>query len=101
MIKRVFSIIGPFHIAITALVLILSWYTIFGQQGLYRLVELRKINKGMGVEIASLKNQIEEREGKMALFGDSLYLETVVRQELGYVKPGEVIFQLSPVIPTR
>lgn len=90
------SAISPFHIGVAAIVIILSWYTIFGNQGLYRLYELKLENRRMKEEILNLKDEIKAREKQMALFSDPTYLETIVRQELGYVKPGEIIFQLSP-----
>lgn len=88
--------ISPFHIAVALLIAALCWFTIFGNQGLYRLHELKKTNQKMRHEISSLKEQIKDRENQITLFSDPVYLEKIVRQELGYVKPYEVIFQLSP-----
>ena len=95
-IKKAVRAISPFYLITSFVSLLLLFFTIFGGQGLIKLGEIKKVNHQMKSEIVSLKDQIKDRERQMKLMEDPVYLETVVRQELGYVKPWEVIFQLTP-----
>lgn len=95
-IKKAVGAISPFYLVTASLTLFILFFTIFGGQGLIKLGEIKKVNHNMKSEIAFLKDQIKDRERQMKLMEDPVYLETVVRQELGYVKPWEVIFQLTP-----
>jgi cell division protein FtsB len=55
-------------------------------------VQVRKVaaeNLEVGVEIARLRRQVR------ALQGDPAALERAAREELGFVRPGELVFRLE------
>lgn len=95
-IRKLITSISPFYLAIGSVVMFLLYFTVFGNQGMIKLGEINRTNQQMKTEVASLKDQIKERERQILLIDDPVYLESIVRQELGYVKPMEVIFQLTP-----
>jgi cell division protein FtsB len=70
-----------------------TWFAVFGDQGLYQLHRTARLKAQLKKEIARLKDKIAELKDKKALLNDPKHLELVIRQELGYVKPGEVVFQ--------
>jgi len=73
------------------------WLAIFGDQGLYQLHKTRHHLADLGKEAISLENTIKKLEEDKALLSNPKHLEWVIRQELGYVKSGEVVFQqMSP-----
>ena len=57
-----------------------------------------KLKKELKEEIARLQNEIEGLKGEKELLYNPSRLELVIRQELGYVKEGEVVFKakISP-----
>ncbi len=65
--------------------------------GLSHLQELRLEEERLGRELAELDRKIESlQEEKNLLETDLAYLEKVVREELGLVKPGEMVYKLVP-----
>ncbi|MBI4115494.1 MAG: septum formation initiator family protein [Candidatus Omnitrophica bacterium] len=65
--------------------------------GLSRYQELRLEEERLGRELAQLDKQIQNlQEEKELLEKDQDYLEKVIREELGLVKPGEMIYKLVP-----
>lgn len=84
-------------IAICAAVLSFLWFSIFGDQGLYHLHKANELSKELKKSIEHQKKKIEGLGNKKGLLNNPAHLELVIRQELGYVKSGEVVFQqMSP-----
>ena len=56
----------------------------------------------MGLELKDLEGKIKKlREEKNLLQNDMTYLEKVIREELGFVKPGEMVYKLVPENKTK
>ena len=65
--------------------------------GFSRLQELRSEEERLTRELAELDRQMRGlREEKSLLENDLTYLEKVIRDELGLVKPGEMVYKLIP-----
>ena len=70
--------------------------------GLSRLQELRLEEERLGRELAELDREIRTlQEEKELLQKDQAYLEKVIREELGLVKPGEMVYKLVPEKPSK
>ncbi len=81
----------------TCLVLLLSC-TVFGERGLMRIYELKREKQRVEHNI----NQLTEENMKMrqtikALRNDRDYIERIARQDLGLLKPDEVVYQFTTV----
>jgi cell division protein FtsB len=73
------------------------WFAVFGNHGLYHLHKSIKMRNSLKEEVGQLKNRIETLKNNKELLNDPSHLEMVIRQELGYVKQDEVVFQqMSP-----
>ena len=70
-----------------------TWFAIFGDQGLYQLHRTNRLKTQLKKDIVDLKEKITELKNKKELLNDPKHLELIIRQELGYVKPDEVVFQ--------
>ena len=65
--------------------------------GLSKLQELRTEEERLGRELADLEKKIQVlREEKNLLQHDVAYAEKVIREELGLVKPGEMVYKILP-----
>lgn len=65
--------------------------------GLSRYQELRSEEERISRELADLQRQIKSlQEEKSLLEKDQAYLEKVIREELGLVRPGEMVYKLVP-----
>lgn len=72
--------------------------------GLSRFQELRLEEERLSRELAQLESQIKAlREEKELLEKDQAYLEKVIREELGLVRPGEIVYKVvqenNPPVP--
>jgi cell division protein FtsB len=72
-------------------------YHLYARSGLARAIELRRDLRGLRLRNAQLaaENERLSREAE-ALRTDPAALERVARAELGWVRPGELIVDLSP-----
>ena len=65
--------------------------------GLSRYQELRFEEERLSRELTDLNQKIQKlREEKELLQKDQTYLEKVIREELGLVRPGEMVYKLVP-----
>ena len=63
--------------------------------GLSRYQELRQEEERLSKELADLNQKILKlNEEKQLLQKDQAYLEKVIREELGLVRPGEMVYKL-------
>ena len=79
---------------LTALILLLFVYTIFGERGAIHLWRLR--GEKIALDEKNYRLQMENdalRQRVARLRSDDLYLEQVAREELNLVRPGEIIYR--------
>lgn len=79
----------------SAIALLLFFWIYFPQVSHYR--QLRLEEEELDRQIAQLDQKIKNlTEEKKLLENDPLYLEKVIREELGLVKPDEVVYKFIP-----
>lgn len=80
-------------IAIGVLVLFVFIYL----PGISRYHELKSEEERLTRELREIDSQIQKlQEEKTLLQNDLVYLEKVIREELGLVKPGEMVYKVVP-----
>lgn len=88
MLRRFFAVLG----VTLALALVLGWIYL---PSITRYRELKSESDRLKLKIreidAQIKNLADERH---LLQTDVAYLEKVIREELGFVKPGEIVYEL-------
>ena len=76
---------------------LLILFVFFYLPGLSRVQELRLEEERLSKELADLDREIRAlKEEKELLQKDQSYLEKVVHEELGLVRPGEMVYKLVP-----
>ena len=84
---------------------ILPWVGLFllfisgllGDRGILRLHQLKQEQERLEASIREQeKTKLELTREVRALHGDPKYLEQLARDELGLVRPGEVVYQFPP-----
>lgn len=91
--------INPIPMLAILLTLVFWWLLIFGDQGLLTwrgLAEKRRELIDQQTRLTEKQRQLEE---EMQRLQDPHYVEPIIRRELGYVKPGETVFQFSDEAP--
>jgi cell division protein FtsB len=80
--------------------LALGWlpYQLYGRTGLARLVKLRGELSAIRAESAQLAAEGARLRAEVALYEEdpNLAVERAAREELGLVKPGEIVFRVNP-----
>lgn len=84
---------NPLQWAMLAVFVAFCWFAVFGNQGLYTYTKLLTTQKALRAEAVMLQAKAEELRREEKLLHDPRYLETIIRQEMGYIRPGEVVFQ--------
>jgi cell division protein FtsB len=87
-------------IAIFAALFGFLWFTIFGDQGLLKLRRSSLLKNQLNQELSAQRLKIEKLKKDKELLENRDHLELTIRQELGYVKPGEVVFKANEPLTT-
>jgi len=87
--------LNPLQWAMVVLFLIFCWFAVFGNQGLYTYYSLLSTKKHLITEEHNLQARLDSLKLEEKRLHDPNYLEIIIRQELGYIRPGEVVFQLE------
>ena len=88
MLKRFFAVLA----IVLAVVLILCWIYL---PSITRYRELKSEEERLGQKIREIDEQIKTlADERHLLQTDVAYLEKVIREELGFVKPGEIVYEL-------
>jgi cell division protein FtsB len=83
-------------LAVGALVLVILAFTVFGERGLLNLVRYQKERQELVAEAERLKAENQRlREEIERLKNDPSLIERLAREELGMVKPGELVIQFA------
>jgi len=91
--KGVISFVRPVHLLTAVGLVIFFWVLIMGDQGLYRLRQLHELRDDLEAGRQRLAHEIEAKASEKRMLEDPKNLEMIIRKELGYIRPGEIIFQ--------
>jgi len=77
-------------------ILLILGFTVFGDHGLLNLARNRRQLQALKMEASRLEKENEKlREEIWRLNNDADYIEQLAREELGMVKPGELVIKFS------
>jgi len=93
LIKTIFKIFTPLRVGVILGIAAFFWFLLFGDQGIVEMNKLSMMKKKLIYQKEQLKTDIEKLTREKAALSDSKNLEPVIRNELGYIRPGEVIYQ--------
>ena len=92
-IKGVWGYIRPAHIIGLVAFVVFLWVLIMGDQGLFRLRRLHDLKDDLLTNRQRLSDEIDAKAHEKQLLEDPKNLEMIIRKELGYIRPGEIIYQ--------
>ena len=95
--KRIFKILTPIRLLLFSVTAIVLGFVIWGDKGIYEREQLRYLNNKLEKERQNILITIKRLQEEKELLSDKRMLENTIRKELGYVKPGEVIFELRDI----
>jgi cell division protein FtsB len=92
-LTRLVGVLTPARALALALVGIFFWWFILGDQGVYQLRRLIDMKNRLIRERSVLNDDIDSLKQEKELLSDPAKLEMVIRKELGYIRPGEIVFK--------
>jgi cell division protein FtsB len=93
LLKSVLKIFTPLRVGIVLGVIAFLWFLLFGDQGIYQLNKLSMMKRRLTLQEETLKTDIERLTREKAFLQDPKNLEPVIRKELGFIRPGEIVYQ--------
>ncbi|MBI4211793.1 MAG: septum formation initiator family protein [Deltaproteobacteria bacterium] len=79
--------------------LLFFWALVFGDQGVVKLFRLYQLKEHLLEEQSTLARELDRLNTEKAMLEEPRQMEMIVRQELGVIKPGEILFQELPKEP--
>ncbi|MFH1875123.1 MAG: septum formation initiator family protein [Pseudomonadota bacterium] len=95
LLKTILSIFTPLRICIILAVGIFFSFLLLGEQGVLQLNKLVYLKNDLIQKKTDLQKDLENLENEKKLLHDPKNLELVIRQELGFIKSGEIVYQIK------
>lgn len=78
--------------------LFLFFTAVLGDNGLLRLYQMSETKRELVEQITKIKEENQELQKKIYAFkNDPLYIEKIAREELGLLKPGEIVYDFKGI----
>lgn len=85
------------NFALTLIVLVIAFFTVFGRNGLFELVQYSAQHKDLQEKLDVLRKKISTEQNTLFGLSESPeYLEKVAREDLGLSKSGEIVYVFDP-----
>ncbi len=75
---------------------IFALFAVFGDQGMIKLHQMRQDKAQLEQGIQQIQEESDTVAHEIQNLKDKKYLEKVIREELGFLRPDEVIYYLQP-----
>lgn len=92
-LARLVGLLTPARALALAVVGVFFWWFILGDQGVYQLRRLIEMKHRLIKERRALNDDIDRLKHEEELLSDPTKLEMVIRKEMGYIRPGEIVFK--------
>lgn len=96
-IKKIISFVieffTPARLAVAAVVFIFLGFVAIGDKGIGELRSLMDMKHKLTAERIKLNDDIDKLSKEKEILLDPKNLEMTIRKEMGYIKPGEIVFE--------
>lgn len=93
------GIMTPARVAAVAAVAAFFCFVVLGDKGIYTLRRVFDIKNRLLNERIKLNDDIDRLTKEKEILSDPANLEMTIRSELGYIKPGEIVFEEKTLDP--
>ena len=91
--KRILKFISPERLVAIAAVVGIFLFIVLGDNGIYQFRRLMEMRNGLSAERDRLNEDIDRLTRERAMLTHPENLEPIIRSELGYIRPGEILFE--------
>ncbi len=86
-------VLTPVRLVVLIAVVAVFWFLVLGDQGIYQFRQLMEMKHRFEAERLKINEEIDALTRERELLKDPKNLEMIIRSELGYIRPGEMIFE--------
>ncbi|MFH1831031.1 MAG: septum formation initiator family protein [Pseudomonadota bacterium] len=87
------QVITPIRIAVITAIVALLWFLVLGDQGIYQFRRLIEMKHRLMTERARINEEIDKLSQERQVLKNPENLEMIIRSELGFIRPGEVLYE--------
>ncbi len=87
------AIFTPIRLVVLGTIIFAMWFFALGDHGIYELRQLLKLETHLMQQRQQLNDDIDELNALKQQLSQPEQMEMIIRQDLGYIKPGEIIFE--------
>jgi cell division protein FtsB len=88
--------ITPIRLAVVAVLAVLFWFLVLGDQGIYQFRLLMEMKNRLMAERTKINEEIDKLSQERQFLKNPDNLEMIIRSELGHIRPGEVLYEEKP-----
>ena len=95
-VPRIRSVLTPVRAVVIIAVVALFWFLVLGDQGIYQFRQLMEMKHRYKAERSKINEEIDSLTKEQEMLRNPENLEMIIRSELGYIRPGEILFEEKP-----
>lgn len=92
-VSAILHFLTPVRLIVISTLVVFFWFIILGDKGIYQLRRLLDLKMVLIQERQALNEEIDRLNEEKNTLSDPANLEMIIRSELGYIKPGETVFE--------
>lgn len=90
------KVVTPARLVAAIAVIALFWFLVLGDQGIYQFRQLMEMKHRLTAKRSRINEEIDELTREREILKNPENLRTIIRSELGYIRPGEILFEEKP-----
>jgi cell division protein FtsB len=95
-VPKVRGVLTPVRAVVIVAVVALFWFLVLGDQGIYQFRQLIEMRHRFQAERTKINEEIDTLTKEREMLRNPENLEMIIRSELGYIRPGEILFEEKP-----
>jgi cell division protein FtsB len=95
-VPRIRGVLTPVRAVVIIAVVALFWFLVLGDQGIYQFRQLMEMKHRFLAERSKINEEIDSLTKEREMLRNPENLEMIIRSELGYIRPGEILFEEKP-----
>ena len=92
-ITRLRTVFTPVKLVVLISVIALFWFLVLGDKGVYQFRQLLEMRHRLLADRTRINDEIDSLTHERKVLEDPKNLEMVIRSELGFIRPGEILFE--------
>lgn len=93
LLVQILNFLTPVRVMVFLFAGLFFWFLAFGDRGINQLRRLLQMKNQLKAEQTQVNDEVDRLTREKELLSNPANLEMEIRKELGYIRPGEIIFE--------